>query len=234
MQNIYVLSDIHGQSRAFFEMLEKIQFSSEDKLYIIGDVVDRGPDGIKLLEYIREQKNMKLLMGNHEDMLLRTMNDEESWYETWLFNGGGVTLASLMSFPKEEQEQCIQFVKNLPLYHMISVEGKQYLLVHAGIDVSRGDSEGQIAAMERDTLLWIRREFFNAKLSCPYTVIFGHTPTGALLYYAKDLPKESREQAAAFHITRWDRRIAIDCGCAYGENLGCLRLNDQKEFYIKI
>ena len=140
MQNVYVLSDIHGQSRAFFEMLEKIRFSSEDKLFIIGDVVDRGPDGIQLLEYIREQPNMELLMGNHEDMFLRTMDDEESWYETWLFNGGGVTLASLMSFPKEEQEQCIEFVRKLPLYRMITVEGKRYLLVHAGIDAALGDS----------------------------------------------------------------------------------------------
>ena len=32
MQNVYVLSDIHGQGRAFFEMLEKIRFSPEDKL----------------------------------------------------------------------------------------------------------------------------------------------------------------------------------------------------------
>lgn len=234
MQNIYVLSDIHGQRRAFFEMLEKICFSSEDKLFIIGDVVDRGPDGIQLLEYIREQPNMELLMGNHEDMLLRTMDDEESWYETWLFNGGGVTLASLMAFPKEQQEQCIQFVRNLPLYRMITVEGKQYLLVHAGIDAALGQAEEQLSAMDRDTLLWIRREFFNAKLSCPYTVIFGHTPTGALLYYAGTLTEEARKQAAAFHITKWDHRIAIDCGAAYGENLGCLRLNDQEEFYIKI
>ena len=52
MQNVYALSDIHGQGRAFFEMLEKIRFSPEDKLYIIGDVVDRGPDGIQLLEYM--------------------------------------------------------------------------------------------------------------------------------------------------------------------------------------
>lgn len=234
MQNVYVLSDIHGQSRAFFEMLEKIRFSSEDKLFIIGDVVDRGPDGIQLLEYIREQPNMELLMGNHEDMFLRTMDDEESWYETWLFNGGGVTLASLMSFPKEEQEQCIEFVRKLPLYRMITVEGKRYLLVHAGIDAALGDSEEKLSEMDRDTLLWTRREFFNAVLSCPYTVIFGHTPTGALLYYAGTLTEEAREQAAAFHITKWDHRIAIDCGAAYGENLGCLRLNDQEEFYIKI
>lgn len=234
MQNIYVLSDIHGQSRAFFEMLEKIRFSSEDQLYIIGDVVDRGPDGIQLLEYIREQPNMELLLGNHEDMMLKTMDEEESWYDTWLFNGGGVTLAALMALPKVQQEQCIEFVRNLPLYRMISVEGKQYLLVHAGIDASVGDTKEQLSSMDRDTLLWIRKEFFNAGLSCPYTIIFGHTPTGALLYYAETLTPQAREQAAAFHITRWEHRIAIDCGAAYGENLGCLRLNDQKEFYIKI
>ena len=48
------------------------------------------------------------------------------------------------------------------------------------------------------------------------------------------MTEEARKQAAAFHIAKWDQRIAIDCGAAYGENLGCLRLNDQEEFYIKI
>ena len=40
----YVMSDIHGMSHLLKEMLEKIRFSAEDRLYILGDMIDRGPD----------------------------------------------------------------------------------------------------------------------------------------------------------------------------------------------
>jgi hypothetical protein len=48
----HTVADIHGEADRFHAMLEKIRFSDEDTLYIIGDVIDRGPDGIKLLQEI--------------------------------------------------------------------------------------------------------------------------------------------------------------------------------------
>lgn len=45
----YVMSDIHGCYREYREMLEKIVFSDADTLYILGDVVDRGPQVAELL-----------------------------------------------------------------------------------------------------------------------------------------------------------------------------------------
>ena len=41
------MSDIHGQFDALMKMLEKIQFSDEDELYILGDVIDRGPKSME-------------------------------------------------------------------------------------------------------------------------------------------------------------------------------------------
>ena len=66
MENIYVISDLHGQGAAFFQMLDKINFSSQDKMYIIGDVIDRGPDGIKLLQFIKNQDNMDHIREQYE------------------------------------------------------------------------------------------------------------------------------------------------------------------------
>lgn len=43
---IYCMSDLHGCYRQYMAMLEKIGFSDEDTLYILGDTVDRGPSGI--------------------------------------------------------------------------------------------------------------------------------------------------------------------------------------------
>ena len=66
----YVLSDIHGEKDRFEAMLETIGFSQEDTLYILGDVVDRGPDGISILRRIMNMPNVYMLLGNHEDMML--------------------------------------------------------------------------------------------------------------------------------------------------------------------
>jgi serine/threonine protein phosphatase 1 len=58
--------DIHGEADRFRTMLEKIVFSADDTLYILGDVIDRGMDGIALLREIVAAPNMVMLLGNHE------------------------------------------------------------------------------------------------------------------------------------------------------------------------
>ena len=79
--SIYVMSDIHGQGALFHEMLDQIQFSDEDTLYILGDVIDRGPDGIALLKEIKDKKNIHMLLGNHESMMLQCYQSRPSGFE---------------------------------------------------------------------------------------------------------------------------------------------------------
>ena len=43
---IYVMSDIHGQKRRFDSVMRQIGLRAEDTLYVLGDVIDRNPDGI--------------------------------------------------------------------------------------------------------------------------------------------------------------------------------------------
>ena len=68
---IYVLSDIHGNKENFDSILEKINLRMEDSLYILGDVIDRYPYGIQLLQQI---------MGSLiSDVLLPLINDDVFW-----------------------------------------------------------------------------------------------------------------------------------------------------------
>lgn len=53
----YVISDIHGNYDAYKEMLKKIRFSEEDMLYILGDILDRGPQPIKVVLDLMERPN---------------------------------------------------------------------------------------------------------------------------------------------------------------------------------
>ena len=67
---IYCMSDLHGERALFERMLELIRFSDGDRLYIIGDVIDRGEDGIRILQDIMKRGNIFLFIGNHELFLL--------------------------------------------------------------------------------------------------------------------------------------------------------------------
>ena len=63
---IYVMSDIHGNLPFFRSVMRQIRLRKNDTLYILGDVIDRHPDGIKILKYIMKKANMRMLLGNHE------------------------------------------------------------------------------------------------------------------------------------------------------------------------
>ena len=54
----YVMSDIHGMGELLENMLEKLSFSEEDTLYILGDMIDRGPDPAKVLDIASSRGNI--------------------------------------------------------------------------------------------------------------------------------------------------------------------------------
>ena len=70
----YVLSDIHGNMPNFKSILKQIDLQPEDTLYILGDVIDRYPDGIRILRMIMAMPNAKMLLGNHEYMMLKAIS----------------------------------------------------------------------------------------------------------------------------------------------------------------
>ena len=69
----YVTSDIHGEYDLFIRLLEKIQLKDDDTLYVLGDVVDRGPHPIKILLKLMEMPNVLCLVGNHELMAIECL-----------------------------------------------------------------------------------------------------------------------------------------------------------------
>ena len=69
----YVMGDIHGEYDLFMELIDKIKLKYEDTLYIMGDVIDRGPHPIKTLFKLMEMPNVICLVGNHELMALECL-----------------------------------------------------------------------------------------------------------------------------------------------------------------
>ncbi len=71
---VYIMSDIHGRKDRFDDVLKQIQLAKNDTLYILGNVIDRNPDGITLLKYIMSKPNIKMLLGNHEYKIIHNVS----------------------------------------------------------------------------------------------------------------------------------------------------------------
>lgn len=216
---IYVISDIHGEYDKFIKMLNLIEFKPEDTMYILGDVIDRGKYSTRLLLYIMKQPNMKMLLGNHEEMLLQSLvNDDKGYYNCWMSNGGERTLKHFNGLCATQQREILDYLQRLPLTITISDFKENYLLVHAGVDFSALEKQN------RETLLWARDEFiFDTNRFKETIVIFGHTPTSFMQPEIKPIKIWKQHSG----------KIGIDCGACFNDGrLGCLRLDDMKEFYI--
>ena len=234
---IYVMSDLHGcPLEAVTLLLEQADFSEEDFLYILGDVVDRGEHGAELLGWITQQSNVQLLLGNHEDMLLNCdflfrevteenleaiTQDQAFWYRNWMRNGAGTTIRGfqkLLARDPELVEGILEYLREAPLYACVKAGGEEYVLVHSGLGNFR--KRRPLKNYSRHDLLWERPTVDTVYYSGK-TVIFGHTPTAFFgeQYRGREL--------------RTDTWICIDAGAAMGEQPMLLRLDDRKAFYGK-
>ena len=187
----YVLSDIHGKYDSFVKMLEKIKLSDNDILYVVGDVIDRGPNSIKTVLHIMNAKNMVLLAGNHEYMatqclnyLLKEISDDVidklsdgmilGLLDEWKMNGGGTTLQELLRCDKETRNAIFNYFTKLKLYKELEVGDKKFLLVHAGL--GNFDKNKKLKDYNIMELVWDRMDYNKKYFDDKYLVV-GHTPT---------------------------------------------------------
>lgn len=230
---IYATSDLHGYPLDKFKlMLEKVNFSKDDKLYILGDCIDRGKDGIKILKWIMAQPNVHFILGNHEAMMLesdflfdeitdgsinRLNSDKFEVYMTWVYNGGQATLNALCAMRSKEIKYILEFLRKAPLYEILSVNGRDFILTHSGLGSFNKDKN--LSEYSSRDLLWTRPNMEQRYYDNAITV-FGHTPT--MIY-------GTMYQGKAIVTDTW---INIDAGVAGGMNPMLLRLDDLKEFYF--
>ena len=232
---IYVMSDIHGNYRRFRSVLKQIKLKAADTLYILGDVIDRHPDGIKILRWVMARKNVKMLLGNHEYMMLRALghpyDEGDDLFEDdillWYRNGGKVTHSAIKHQRIATREEIFAYLKSLPLNYDLTVNGVHYILVH-GAPIVEYENFRRFYANRTHFAVWKRWRFFEEQ-SGSYMLIFGHTPT---IDYQYDSPMK---------IWYGNNRIGIDCGSGFSEvpgdsysefgRLACLRLDDMAEFY---
>lgn len=229
---VYVISDLHGYPlNSLISLFNKASFSQNDTCYVLGDVVDRGADGIKILEWMMQQPNIELVLGNHEAMmaacrfLFDTPNADSvkdldgvkmQLYLNWAYNGGEITLNALQSLDYLKRRRILEYILKAPLYKELTVGEKRFLLTHSGIE--NFSPKKPINEYTSHNFLWNRPSLEDTYYNTVITV-FGHTPTFDL------------SSAHIGKILKTNTWINIDCGASFGYKPALLRLDDFTAFY---
>jgi serine/threonine protein phosphatase 1 len=229
---VYAIGDIHGRLDLMAEIHEHIADHartagrSRRVIVYLGDLVDRGPQSREVVEQLIASPMRGFetiyLKGNHEDAMLRFL-DDTSIGRSWLGFGGAATLESYgvdlhgrppddmswLSFVQAEFRQCMpahhrDFYRRMKLCH---VEG-EYFFVHAGIRPGV-----TLEAQDADDMMWIRDEFLDSQEDFGKIVVHGH----------------SIRNRPDFR----PNRIGIDTGAVFSGVLTCLALAGEERRVLK-
>jgi serine/threonine protein phosphatase 1 len=149
----YVLGDLHGQFERLMALLSKLHFDyQKDRLFALGDLIDRGPDSEKCIELLNAPWFYSI-KGNHEDLLCRSFIDE-TFRPIWIANGGGWA----GSLSREQFSQYTNAVSELPLVITIGSGSDRINLLHAEYFGTDQDLDaGNYSQKVIQQLLWGRQ-----------------------------------------------------------------------------
>jgi predicted phosphodiesterase len=187
-----VVGDIHGCYDELMALLEEAQFSEEDRVVAVGDLITKGPKNREVLELFMTDARFTTVIGNHDLALRRRWNGED------------IDLSSAQKethkWLKSEKDAYAAFFNRLPFM----IDLGSHLVVHAGLRPNVELHSQTTGDLTRIRTLGADREsdegtpwyhaYYGDKI-----VLFGHWPA----------PEPRRGKKA----------IGLDTGCVYGYNL---------------
>lgn len=230
---VYAVGDVHGRLDLFRLMIERIEAddasrdAAETVVILLGDLVDRGPESAGVIAAAREwqtRRAVRILMGNHEEMFLRAIEDPAA-LRHFLRVGGRETVLSYGIAREDYRRLSVEdlhavlarYVPGEDIAFLRAMENQialgDYLFVHAGIDPTR-PLDQQIAG----DLRWIREPFLSYRETLDVCVIHGHTI----------------RDSVDIHAPRgWPNRIGIDTGAYRSGNLTAIGLQDTDRWFME-
>ena len=208
---LIAVGDIHGCHKEFADLLDKLDLRKDDRLVLLGDLINRGPDSGKVVELAREHATASLL-GNHE---LRHLNYRRTDDPSHLKKDDYATIEQLRGKDWE-------YIETMKLTYVDDELG--VVFVHAGflpdrpwqkqparvvtrIQVVCSDGEPHKRSDMPDAPHW------STLWEGPPFVVYGHTP---------------REEVFR---TKWT--LGIDTGCCLGGSLTAYILPEKKIVQVK-
>lgn len=151
----YVIGDIHGGSCTFNALLDQLNIQPDDRIYLLGDYIDRGPDSKGVLDSImrlmEDGYDVRPILGNHDDMLLSTLKGATGGLaDAWLSQDewGGVTLISFgVGAVQAIPRKYVDLLAAMPCVEL----DDDFVFVHAGLNMDLPDP---IAGTSSNCMLW--------------------------------------------------------------------------------
>jgi serine/threonine protein phosphatase 1 len=196
---VYAVGDIHGRLDLFSALVDAIEADdaaacarsgpAETTVVLLGDLIDRGPDSAGVLGLAREwrtHRRVRVLCGNHEEMLLQSFDNVEV-LRHFLRHGGretvlsfGIDEAAYVEATFEQVQAMMRAaVPKAALDFIGSFEDVvrigDYAFVHAGVRPGVG-----LEAQRPADLRWIRESFLTSAAAHEAVIVHGHTITEAL------------------------------------------------------
>lgn len=168
-----IIGDVHGHYKGLMTLLETIAPGQHDQVYFLGDLIDRGPDSIHVVDFV-QQNGYTCLLGNHEQLMIDSFPNGRPFtpaLQAWLYSGGRATVTSYGESGILLDH--LDWMKTLPAY----LDLGDLWLVHAGVHPLL-----PLETQSTQEFCWIRDEFHS--MAKPYfadkLIITGHTITFTL------------------------------------------------------
>lgn len=226
---IYAVSDLHGCYDKYTKLLERLHMTSDDSLYILGDIVDRGSRGMKILLALIDRENVFSCRGNHDysaQVLLRNFalpndgcfaDELEEAFRLWLSDGGSTTYEEFLKLDESKQRAVLRYLGSLLVYKKLTVGGQKFFLAHT---IPGKAKMLDIPNWKNSDFIMGEPEYEKMYFEDMLTVT-GHTPTGFI------------DPEYTGQIWKGNNHIAIDCGAVFGNPLGCICLDTMEEIYVE-
>ena len=220
----YVVSDIHGHYDTFCRLMETIKFCGSDRLYVLGDIIDKGKDSVRLAKTLFSMPEAACIAGNHEYDFLK-------YFRAQMLNADDETVMTRLRayFPDGclLDWETVETFDNLPYY----IETEKFVGVHAGLPMRADGSAEAPENATREQLVYDRT--FAQPNVIPKSgkcVIFGHTPcrgisgSDEMIFY-----RNGRNNGDVSDFCK----IHTDTGVYLGGVLGCLEIGSCRAFYVR-
>lgn len=170
-QKAFVIADIHGCLHTFKALLEQIEFRGQFPLFLLGDLVNKGPYSTQTLDFVLQLCELHPcvypLKGNHELYLLNYLTREDSEFKQSSQFYQMRLSGDYEKLSPDRREKYITFIESIPYFY----ETENFFIVHAGFNFSLDN-----VFVDKNAMLTVRDfEYQGSKVSGK-TVIHGHFP----------------------------------------------------------
>jgi serine/threonine protein phosphatase 1 len=178
----FVVGDIHGMFASLEELLEKVDFDeTKDRLFSVGDLVDRGPDSKRSLEWLAKPW-FSACRGNHEQFALDAGNEDQ--YELWVNHNGGEWW---LDVDENDRKRFVESFAQMPMAMEVETNAGRIGIVHADVPREQSwDSFMELLKSGNESAkffaMWSRNRIASVDNAEPVKgdverIYCGHTPT---------------------------------------------------------